>query len=275
MDESDEVESRDDDEPDTRDEQETSDQDVEEQPRREMADESPAQQEEQRAELEDSEYRDPSEMFVEDGEARDDEPDAEALFGGDVATAEEVLGDEAEQPEGSTRQGRQLLSSWRENEEAMKASLENFVPHIQPGNHTSVNARASEHASYIARMHRSIHARWAERFIPRVSRNFSSSHELNDRSLQAVVEIVIDAEQEEVVETVRAQPSGNDLFDAEALNIARDIDDVSDPPDSIVSPDGKIYIHWSFWRDKRRCGTFGVRIFELEEGADTGSDDDL
>ena len=219
------------------------------------------------------EYRDPAEMFVDDSDAEaevmDEEQQREALFGSDRARADEVLGgDEAMESRASqerSRSGRQLLSNWRENEEAMRAALENFIPHVQPGNHTSVNATAAAHASYIARMHRSIHARWAERFIPRVSRNFSRGHELNDMSLVTVVEIVIDAEAQEVVEVVRVQPSGSDMFDAEALRISREIEDVSDPPPSIVSADGKIYIHWTFWRDQRRCGTFGVRIFEVED----------
>ncbi len=230
-------------------------------PLEEFADETPTR-----------EYRDPSEMILgpreEDADLDVAESiDRQSVFERDVAKAREVLerkpGETSEQ---RPRQGRRLLSSWRENEEAMRANLENFIPHIQPGNHTSVNARAAPHASYIARMHRTIHPRWAESFIPRVSRNFSSSDAINDRSLEVVIEIVIDAASGEVVETGRARPSGHDLFDAEAANVARSVSPQPEPPDSMVSPDGKVYIHWTFWRDQRRCGTFGARIYRLEEG---------
>ena len=27
------------------------------------------------------------------------------------------------------------------------------------------------------------------------------------------------------------------------------------------SPDGKAYIHWTYWRDQRQCGVFGVKVF--------------
>lgn len=218
-------------------------------------------------------YRDPQEMFAErpeepteTGERSQLEP--RELFERDWQRAKEAFEESsASETSGSrTPSGRRLLANWRENEQAMRASLENFIPHVEPGNHTSVNASAAEHASYIARMHRTIHANWGHGFLPRLERNFPSSHPLNDESLMTRVEIVIDADTGEVLETVRIQPSGNELFDAEALNIARNVGDQPDPPDSIVSPDGRVYIHWTFWRDNRQCGTFGVRIYRLDEG---------
>ena len=222
------------------------------------------------------EYRDPEEMFAEPTEEpeapeRIEESDPDALFGRDADRAEEMFdSDELDRRAEARRQerrggGRQLLSNWRENEEAMRASLENFLPHVEPGNHTSVNAQAADHASYIARMHRTIHANWGNGFLPRLSNNFSNTHPLNDMSLKTVVEIVIDADDGEVVETGRVEPSGNEMFDAEALNVSRNIGDQPDPPDSIVSPDGNVYIHWTYWRDERQCGTFGVSIYRLQD----------
>ncbi len=241
----------------------------EEEPVEEVAMEEPAES------TPEMDYRDPAEMFVDPEREREtpviDEEvtDRETLFGRRASTAREVLKDDAEAREAarekSRPQGRRLLANWRENEEAMRASLENFLPHVQPGNHTSVNARAAAHASYINRIHRSIHPKWAGSFIPRVSRNFSSRDPINDMNLMVIVEIVIDADSGEVVEVGRGRPSGNDLFDAEAMNIARAVGDQPDPPDSIISPDGNVYIHWRFWRDQRRCGTFGASIYRLQE----------
>ena len=229
-----------------------------------------------------SEWRDPDEMFVEQPDADEEVPEAqqefdqEAAFARDFERAKEMF-DEQEVADGDDARaqgGRQLLANWQENEEAMRASLENFVPHVQPGNHTSVNAQQADHASYIARMHRTIHANWGNGFLPRVSNNFPANHPLNDLSLETVVEIVIDADSGQVDETVRIEPSGNEMFDAEALTVARNVGDQPDPPDSIVSPDGNVYIHWTFWRDQRQCGTFGVRIYQLEEGAERRGIDD-
>ena len=267
------------DEPEEFDESEELDEpeELDEQPdTEEFQDLSPEDSEPQEAIAEDEtrEYRDPNEMFLaadsSDEVSEVEQPaERESIFEQDAATAREVL----ERKPGTSgeerpRRGRRLLSNWRDNEAAMRANLENFVPHIQPGNHTSVNARAAAHASYIARIHRNIHPKWAESFIPRMSRNFSSSDPINDQSLEVVVEIVIDASSGEVVETGRARPSGHDLFDAEASNIARAVGPQPDPPESIVSPDGKVYIHWTFWRDQRRCGTFGASIYRLQESGE-------
>jgi hypothetical protein len=66
------------------------------------------------------------------------------------------------------------------------------------------------------------------------------------------------------VETGLAAPAGHTLFNAEALTVSQKIGNQPDPPPSIVSPDGKVYIHWTYWRDQRQCGTFGARIFRVQ-----------
>lgn len=214
------------------------------------------------------EYLDPSQMIVDGGDRETERPKEREnrLFELDQARMERLF--EQQEQEAAQKQsprGRRLLSRWRENEESLRASLENFLPHIQTGNHTSVNARAAAHASYIARIHRYIHANWAMRFLPSLQSTYSNAHPLNDMSLSTVVEIVIDAQTGQVLETGRVTPSGNTLFDGEALITAREIGVHPEPPASIVSPDGKIYIHWTFWRDQRQCGSFGVRIYRLQD----------
>ena len=250
--------------------------DDEEEPETEEQD-SAEEREEIAEAVPESEYRDPQEMFMDPDRDQetpefDEQVDRESLFGRDSSRADQVFDEqstqEARERTRQGRQGRQLLSNWRENEEAMRAALENYLPHVQPGNHTSVNARASAHATYIARIHRSIHPKWAGSFIPRMSRNFSRRDPINDPNLVTVIELVIDADSGEVVETGPVRPSGHEIFDAEATTIARAVGDQPNPPDSIVRPDGNVYIHWTFWRDQRRCGTFGARILRLEDGSD-------
>lgn len=239
---------------------------LDEPPSEEIVEEDQEEQEESTAQ-EAREYLDPSELFADQGDRSPERPhDTErTLFEADRDRLRELF--EQEERQGSQRQnprGRRLLSSWKENEESLRASLENFLPHVQTGNHTSVNARAAAHASYIARMHRYIHANWALGFLPRVQNAYSNAHPLNDMSLSTIVEIVIDAQTGEVLETGPVMSSGNTIFDGEALLTAREIGRHPEPPSSIVSPDGKVYIHWTFWRDQRQCGSFGVRIYRLQ-----------
>lgn len=249
----------------------------EEQIEEQQAEEQEEEEQEAPSQQASQEYRDPSEMFVADDESdaprrEDSQRDQEArraLFGSDGQVARDVVdgADSADfvEPGAPADGGRRLLANWRENEEALRASLENFLPHVTPGNHTSVNASQADHASYIAGMHRTIHAEWGLGVLPRLAARHSNRHPLNDMDLQTVIEIVIDADSGEVVETGRAQPSGNEFFDAQALMIAQGLPDQPDPPESIISPDGQVYIHWTFWRDQRQCGTFGVRIFAVDD----------
>ena len=39
---------------------------------------------------------------------------------------------------------------------------------------------------------------------------------------------------------------------------------ILDPPREIRSKNGKIYLHWSFYRDARQCATSGVEPFILD-----------
>ena len=52
----------------------------------------------------------------------------------------------------SSKKGR-----WERKLDAIKSSLENFVPDVRPGNQTALKTRAHPYALYIARMHRRIH----------------------------------------------------------------------------------------------------------------------
>jgi hypothetical protein len=35
-----------------------------------------------------------------------------------------------------------------------------------------------------------------------------------------------------------------------------------------VSPNGKIYVHWTFYRDGRQCGVFGASIYLMTTDAE-------
>ncbi|RDV39333.1 hypothetical protein DV096_01795 [Bradymonadaceae bacterium TMQ3] len=193
------------------------------------------------------------------------------LFGRDMKAYQEVFEErDAERAdeiaEARASQRRRLLSGWQGDSAKLRASLQNFVPHVQVGNHTQVNAASAAHATMIARMHRRyIHPQWAEGFVRRIESDLSMAHPLNNLELMARLELVIDGETGEVVDVVRLESSGNEFFDGQAIIVAWNITSVAPVPDEVISHDGRVYIHWEFARGPRLCGTFGARIFKLTE----------
>lgn len=190
--------------------------------------------------------------------------DPKRLFGPPSLTDyERVYGDESPKPksDGSGKERRRLFSNYAEKQRALKGSLENMIPEIQPGNHTSVNAHRSVYAGYIGALHRRIHARWANQFLVTVDTQYPRSHPLQNPNLETVLEFVIDARSGKFETVTIVKGSGEMLFDAEAISVAWSIGPRPNPPPQIVSPNGKIYVHWTFYRDGRQCGVFGASIY--------------
>ncbi len=194
--------------------------------------------------------------------------DPKSLFQADINDYEKVFGgtdNQLRERERVDPKARRLLKDWKDKEDVMRASIENFVQHVKPGNHTGVNASPAVYASYLARIHRRIHARYANDFIYHATHNIPGSHPLNRMDLNTLVEIVIDAKTGAIEQTNIIRSSGETLFDAETVLVSRSIGRHPNPPDEIVSKDGRVYVHWNFWRDSRQCGTFGAAIYLLNE----------
>ncbi|CAN0386235.1 unnamed protein product, partial [Laminaria digitata] len=190
--------------------------------------------------------------------------DPKRLFGPpSVTDYERVFGDDQPNPksDGSGKKRRRMFTRHAEKQRALKGSLENMIPEIKPGNHTSVNAHRSVYAGYISSLHRRIHARWANQFLVMLDTQYPRSHPLQNPSLSTTLEFKIDARTGEFESIIPVQGSGELMFDAEAISVAWGIGPRPNPPPQIVSPDGKIYIHWTFWRDGRQCGVFGASIY--------------
>ncbi len=194
--------------------------------------------------------------------------DPKSLFQTDINDYEKVFGgtdNKLREREHVDPKKRRLLKDWKDKEDVMRASLENFVQHVKPGNHTGVNASPAVYASYLARIHRRIHERYANDFIYHATHNIPGSHPLNRMDLNTLIEIVIDAKTGEIEQTNIIRSSGETLFDAETVLVTRGIGRHPNPPDEIVSKDGRVYVHWNFWRDNRQCGTFGAAIYLLNQ----------
>lgn len=194
-----------------------------------------------------------------------DQEDYQRIVGKEVADSETAVA----QRKQSRRRGR-----WERKLGMLKSSLENFTPEVRPGNQTALKTRAAPFALYIARMHRRIHELWGFGFLEDLDSR-SSSHELNNWNLVTKLEIVINPDGSIHKMTI-AGPSGVLSFDVAALDVIDTAGPYEPTPAQIRSPDGKVYMHWSFHRDWRQCGTFGAEPFILASAPanrDKGFDD--
>ncbi len=143
----------------------------------------------------------------------------------------------------------------------VKAALENYIPEVKVGNQTALKTRAHPFAQYIARMHRKIHPRWGNGFIVDLER-LPAADQFNDHKRWTKLEIVVDR-RGRVVRVGIVKPSGYLPFDVAALDVVFAAGPFGPPPKAIVSYNGKVYMHWEFWRNHRQCGTFGANPFIL------------
>ena len=177
--------------------------------------------------------------------------DYEYMFGAD-AEADRRLAKKMK----STHVGR-----FRERQARVQSALENFIPEVKPGNQTALNTRAAPFAAFIARMHRSIHALWGFEQLEDWD-ELSSSSPLNNPNLLTTLELVLNPDGTvDKVTIVRA--SGYLPYDTAAIDTAFTAGPYPDPPREIRSANGKIYVHWKFYRDGRQCSPAYVDYFIL------------
>jgi TonB family protein len=177
--------------------------------------------------------------------------DYEYMFGAD-AEAERRLAKKLK----STKAGQ-----FRERQARVQSSLENFIPEVRPGNQTALNTRAAPFAAFVARMHRSIHVLWGFGALEDWD-ELGSSSPLNNPNLLTTLEMVLNSDGTiDKVTIVKA--SGYLPYDTAAIDTAFQAGPFPDPPREIRSANGKIYVHWRFYRDGRQCATSGVDYFIL------------
>jgi len=177
--------------------------------------------------------------------------DYEYLFGA-AADAERRLAQQTK----STRQGK-----FQQKLARVRAAVENFIPEVHPGNQTALNTRAAPFAAYIARMHRSIHELWGFGQLEEWDDKPGSSP-FNNRNLMTELEIVLNGDG--TIDRIGvARSSGLLEYDVAAVDVAYTAGPYPDPPRAIRSANGKIYVHWRFYRDERQCATSGADPFIL------------
>lgn len=157
------------------------------------------------------------------------------------------------------RRGSQGPASKRWDQ--IKAALENYLPEVKEGNQTALKTRAHPYAKFIAAMHRKIHPLWGDGFLEDLER-LPAHNAFNDFSRVVKLEIVLD-NRGKLVKTGVVQTSGFLPYDVAALDVIYQAEPFPTPPQAILSPDGRVYMHWRFHRDHRQCGTFLVDPFIL------------
>ncbi|MES1208380.1 MAG: TonB C-terminal domain-containing protein, partial [Pseudomonadota bacterium] len=184
--------------------------------------------------------------------------DYEYMFGA-AADAERRLAQQAR----STRQGK-----FQQKLARVRAAVENFIPEVRPGNQTALNTRAAPFAAYIARMHRSIHELWGFGQLEEWDDKPGSSP-FNNRDLVTELEIILNGDG--TIDRIGvARSSGLLEYDVAAVDVAYTAGPYPDPPRAIRSSNGKIYLHWRFYRDERQCATSGAEPYILANASAAG-----
>jgi hypothetical protein len=152
------------------------------------------------------------------------------------------------------------------NFERYRAAMENYISSVKPGNQTALNTAAVPFASYLQRIHNRLHPVFAEAFLDSLD-NLPQGHALNDQKLATSLELVLDGERGRIVKFGRTKTSGVTAFDVAALhavNVAATASGFGKPPAAIVSPDGNVYLHWEFHRQREvACSTQNARPYML------------
>lgn len=156
------------------------------------------------------------------------------------------------------------LGSWHPMDPSRwKSSIENYVPSVKPGNQTALNTAKSAFAGYLNGIHNRIHPIFADSFLGSLD-GLPASHPMNNEQLSTEVEIILDQESGNLVRMGVTKFSGITAFDIAALDSVKRAAPFGTPPREIVSPDGRVYLHWEFHRNQEACSTFNARPFILK-----------
>jgi chemotaxis protein histidine kinase CheA len=153
---------------------------------------------------------------------------------------------------------------WRQ----FRTAIENYVSSVQPGNQTALNTAASPFASFLADMHRRIHMQYHQ-FLG----GLRPGGPMSDMTLQTRLEIILGGDGTvDRVGVVRT--SGNLQFDLGAFTAVMDAVPFATPPSSILSGDGKVYLHWTFKRNQPYCHVSHAAPYILPNPPAGGSADE-
>ncbi len=161
--------------------------------------------------------------------------------------------------------------SWvASNFERWRSAIENYVSSVKPGNTTALNTARAPFATYLVSMHNRIHPIFADSFLGSLD-SLPPSHPMNDPKLMTKLEIVL-TKDGQLHHMGIVKTSGITAFDIAALDSVQRASPFGPAPSAIVSPDGRVYLHWEFHRDDYACSTMGAHPFMLSAPPKTPSE---
>ncbi|CAN5782463.1 hypothetical protein BH11MYX2_BH11MYX2_13300 [soil metagenome] len=178
---------------------------------------------------------------------------------------ERIMGKEKsdKEREVSARKMSAHKGRWERKLEAIKSSLENFVPDVRTGNQTALKTRAAPFAVFVARMHRRIHELWGFGYLESLD-DKSATDPMNNMDLWVNLEISVNTDGS-VHKVTIAKTSGKTEFDVAAVDTVLSSAPFDETPEVIRSSDGRVYLRWGFYRNWRQCGTFNVEPYILTD----------
>jgi len=142
--------------------------------------------------------------------------------------------------------------------------MENYVASVKPGNQTALNAARVPFASYLNTIHNKLHPIFADAFLDSLD-SLPANHQLNGQALRTDLEVVVDKDSGKIVKMGVVRTSGVSAFDLAALEAMERASPFGKADPSIVSGDGRVYLHWEFHRQREiACGTVNARPFKLK-----------
>lgn len=163
------------------------------------------------------------------------------------------------------RRRSQHRGSWKSvGIERWRSAIENYVPMVKPGNQTALNTARSPFGMYLAAIHNRLHPIFADWFLASLD-SLPPSDPQNNREIFTSLEIILDQDEGRVVKQGVTRTSGVTAFDISALSSVERAGPFGTPPREIVSPDGRVYLHWEFHRDPAiACTTYNARPYILK-----------
>jgi hypothetical protein len=183
------------------------------------------------------------------------------------ALGQEELRDEQERAKNTRIAKHRGKFKANEFQEKYRAAIENYDPSVKPGNQTSLNAARVPFAAYINKMHNAIHPIFADGFLGSLQ-SLDASDPLANGKLITHLELVLDGRTGKLIRSGIVKTSGVTAFDVAALKSVEQAGPFGQPPEVIVSGDGRVYVHWEFYRDPYyACTSKFARPYKIKGGA--------
>lgn len=117
-------------------------------------------------------------------------------------------------------------------------------------------------AAFLTQIASSLQPAW-EQFLEDCRLRLPEQHPLNDRSLYAVADLVVERDGR-IANITIVRGSGNGDFDTAVFDILHDASPLATPTADLESDDEKVHVRWLFARDRRQAGPANGQIVAFE-----------